>query len=377
MEAEYAIDDGREEGGTIFLSKVMNKLVAYVQPLVSKQAQKAYLGTVLLFISAICMIFVSIFAYGIFYYKFIPQVGLERVVHLQFGNGNPWGTASLGPGLASLQPYDVTVKLELPRTPSNLATGNFMLDLTLFPPSSSSFITGANASMYAISRSRRPAILTYASPLVDMASKLSFMPLYVFGWHREAEILEVPMMEKIEFARGWRNVPDSLRLEIHSQEQMQVYKAKVEIRARFTGLRWMIYYWKITSFVVFTFLFWGISMTSASIVWITLTAISVGDKDTHKVKVKKEYRDDFWIKDEPLDESTSPWETSLDTSNDQPEQGTKREKEYQADDESDGISLSEDHSGGQDASGAGTGRESPEAQGIQRRRGHLSTDDSP
>ncbi|THC98977.1 hypothetical protein EYZ11_001528 [Aspergillus tanneri] len=311
MEAEYAIDDGREEGGTIFLSKVM--------------------------------------------------VGLERVVHLQFGNGNPWGTASLGPGLASLQPYDVTVKLELPRTPSNLATGNFMLDLTLFPPSSSSFITGANASMYAISRSRRPAILTYASPLVDMAT----------------EILEVPMMEKIEFARGWRNVPDSLRLEIHSQEQMQVYKAKVEIRARFTGLRWMIYYWKITSFVVFTFLFWGISMTSASIVWITLTAISVGDKDTHKVKVKKEYRDDFWIKDEPLDESTSPWETSLDTSNDQPEQGTKREKEYQADDESDGISLSEDHSGGQDASGAGTGRESPEAQGIQRRRGHLSTDDSP
>lgn len=35
------------------------------------------------------MIFVSIFAYGVFYYNFIPQVGLERIVHLQFGLVGP------------------------------------------------------------------------------------------------------------------------------------------------------------------------------------------------------------------------------------------------------------------------------------------------
>ncbi|PWY92617.1 hypothetical protein BO70DRAFT_357758 [Aspergillus heteromorphus CBS 117.55] len=151
---------------------------------------------------------------------------------------SPWGIASLGSDLVSSQPYDVQVELELPRTPANLAAGNFMLDLTLLSRPSTSAETGLNTSVTALSQSRRPAILTYTSPLVDTASKLSFMPLYVIGWQREAEKLQVRMMERVQFARGWRNIPDSLRLEIHSSEKMQVYTAKVMFRARFTGLRY-------------------------------------------------------------------------------------------------------------------------------------------
>lgn len=56
-----------------------------LRPFVSKRAQKAYLGIFLFISTAITMIFISTFAYGIFYYRFIPQVGLERLVHLQFG----------------------------------------------------------------------------------------------------------------------------------------------------------------------------------------------------------------------------------------------------------------------------------------------------
>jgi seipin len=152
-------------------------------------------------------------------------------------DGNPWGTAALDAQLVSLQPYDVTVTLQLPRTPSNLAAGNFMLDLALFSRPSSSILTGANTSTSLITQSRRPAILTYASPIVDTAQKVSRMPLYLAGWQREAETLEVSMMESVEFARGWRNLPGSLRLEIQSTEQMQVYSAVVKFRAKFAGLR--------------------------------------------------------------------------------------------------------------------------------------------
>lgn len=152
-------------------------------------------------------------------------------------DGHPWGTVALGSELVSLQAYDVNVKLELPRTPSNLAAGNFMLDLALFSHPSTSARTGTNISADTLSRSRRPAILTYASPMVDTANKLSLMPLYVVGWHREAEAVNVQMMEKIEFPRGWRNLPESLRLEIQSDERMQVYSASVQFKARFTGLR--------------------------------------------------------------------------------------------------------------------------------------------
>ena len=112
-----------------------------------------------------------------------------------------------------------------------------MLDLTLFSHPSTSARTGRNTSTDLIAQSRRPAILTYASSMVDTASKLTFMPFYLTGWRREAETLEVHMMEQIEFPRGWRNLPETLRLEIQSDERMQIYDAKVEFKATFTGLR--------------------------------------------------------------------------------------------------------------------------------------------
>lgn len=80
-------------------------------------------------------------------------------------------------------------------------------------------------------------MLTYTSCLVDTAHTLSRMPLYLIGWKREAEILDVSMFENLEFARGWRNVPASLRLEIQSHERMQVYGVEVKFRAKFRGLR--------------------------------------------------------------------------------------------------------------------------------------------
>jgi hypothetical protein len=136
----------------------------------------------------------------------------------------------------ALQPYDVSVTLELPRTPSNLDTGNFMLDLTLFSsrPASALLPSPNNAP---ISQARRPAIMTYASPLVDVARRVARMPLYVVGLRRESETLEVPMMELLEFTKGTQNLPQSLRLEIQSDSKMQVYTARVEFRARLTGLR--------------------------------------------------------------------------------------------------------------------------------------------
>lgn len=64
---------------------IQNALAEFVRRFFSKRAQKTYLGIVLFLTVSTLMILVSAIAYGIFYYRFIPQVGLERVVHLQFG----------------------------------------------------------------------------------------------------------------------------------------------------------------------------------------------------------------------------------------------------------------------------------------------------
>jgi hypothetical protein len=76
------------------------------------------------------------------------------------------------------------------------------------------------------------------------------LPFYVVGWRRESEVLEVGMMEDLEFARGVQSLPQSLRLEIQSDLQMQVYLAKVEFRARLTGLRY------VSLFCLFCFGYW-------------------------------------------------------------------------------------------------------------------------
>ena len=50
----------------------------------SKQAQQTYLNTVLLLTASTVLLGLAAFAYILFYMS-IPQIGIERVVHLQFG----------------------------------------------------------------------------------------------------------------------------------------------------------------------------------------------------------------------------------------------------------------------------------------------------
>lgn len=51
----------------------------------SKPAQKAYLRTALFAATSIFLLCVASIAYWLFYYNYVPQVGIERVIHLQFG----------------------------------------------------------------------------------------------------------------------------------------------------------------------------------------------------------------------------------------------------------------------------------------------------
>ncbi|EEQ83880.1 hypothetical protein RJZ56_002110 [Blastomyces dermatitidis] len=240
--------------------------------IISKPARRAYINTVLFALTSLVLFCISVVAYWIFYYNYVPQIGMERQVHLQFGDGHPYGTATLGTELIPAQQYDISVALYLPRTPSNLDAGNFMLDLALVSTVDTNINTNAEASAEEniIARSRRPAILTYASPMVDTARRVSKMPLYVLGWQREAEKLKVNMMGRVEFARKKGAMPKMLRLEIQSDERMQVYNAVVRFDAKFSGLRWIMYNWKILSFLTFSSTFWIVSMLFTSSVWIAL-----------------------------------------------------------------------------------------------------------
>ncbi|KAL8900443.1 MAG: hypothetical protein Q9207_005691 [Kuettlingeria erythrocarpa] len=235
---------------------------------VSKPAQKAYLGTFLFTTTSLFLLGLATVAYALFYYNFVPQAR----------NGHPYGIAQLDSSLASLQPYDVSLILHLPRTPNNLAAGNFMLDLSLLAapgksPTPSIPIPGtASSGQQILGHSRRPAILTYASLITDTASTLSGLPWYLLGWKSESQVLEVEMFEGLEFSRGGSNVPKELKLVVEADEKMQFYEVGVRIIARFGGIRWIMYHHRVLSYVIFTSMFWSSSMISALIVWLVLAS---------------------------------------------------------------------------------------------------------
>ena len=51
----------------------------------SKPARKTYLNTILFLITSSILFGFAVFAYILFYYNYVPQIGIERVIHLQYG----------------------------------------------------------------------------------------------------------------------------------------------------------------------------------------------------------------------------------------------------------------------------------------------------
>lgn len=295
----------------------------------SKQAQLTYLNTVLLLTASTVLFGLAAFAYILFYMS-IPQIGIEKVIHLQFGyvcitdlflhlhgkyrtaklinqllsvsdGHNPYGFASLGPSIVAQQSYDIKLDLDLPRSPPNLEAGNFMLDMALLSPTYQPTaqvsevgldIRKSIPSDAILFSSRRPAILTYRPRLVSLSKQVAALPWYILGWRRDAEKLEIPMAEAISFRKGWRYVPAIVYLELQGKGQdIQVYDVHLKLRARYEGIRWLMYNHRIFSFVVFTTAFWVAEVLFAVLTWMLWNSRTRSGKEKGKGEHKGEETD--------------------------------------------------------------------------------------
>ncbi|KAK7708761.1 hypothetical protein SLS63_013418 [Diaporthe eres] len=243
----------------------------------SKTAQRTVLTTLLFaFLSSVLFGFACV-GYLAFYHEYLPDQVMTVPVHLQYGYElNPYGVASLsGANFKDYQDYDISVTLKLPNSPTNLARGNFMLALYLLDnahaPASkiTSSATGQARPMPTVVpapqsvladrnilfTSTRPAIIPYTDPLVSLAKRLLLLAYHVFVPASETTKLVVPMVERLEFRPG-RMMPTGLVLDVQAGQGLQVYDVLVTVTAQLGGLRWFMHTWWITSFVLFTALFW-------------------------------------------------------------------------------------------------------------------------
>jgi seipin len=203
-----------------------------------KAAGRAVLGSVFFLSAAFLLWSIAVGSYVIFYLSYIPVRGFSLPVYLQFDQGlDLYASLHLPEGrLVSGQPYDVKLHLYMPQTATNAAAGNFMLDLQLLRPASLTW-SKTTEKTELVAASRRPAILTYYSPLIQHAHNFVALPLYILGWRKESERLVVSLLEDVEFARGWQNIPTEARIKVQSSNQLQIYSAKLTFKTRLKGLR--------------------------------------------------------------------------------------------------------------------------------------------
>lgn len=268
---------------------------------------RAYITTILAFLGGTLLFGLAVLSYILFYWSYVPRIGFERAIHLQFDNvfqptevnslgvvrTYPYGYADISPDIISNQRYDVVVEITLPRTPENINAGNFMLDVILQAPEKISraapsvLESGADDVVLAkrddvdvIAHSRRPGILPFRSRIVDLAYRLTEIQWYVMGVRQESEKLAIKMFDGLSFSKGWRNVPTSLRLEVQSIRRMQFYSAKVTFKARFSGLRYFMYSHPFIAATMFIGWFWMTEILFAAIVW---AAVVYNENDPAKV----------------------------------------------------------------------------------------------
>ncbi|KAF1999672.1 hypothetical protein P154DRAFT_467460 [Amniculicola lignicola CBS 123094] len=342
-------DEDSKESRT-FLTHVKDTLLAPVYFLLSPTLLRTYLRTLLLLLASSILFGLAVIAYTSFYLSYIPVRGISVPVYLQYDhsadtlghnvqleNGAQvqlrerqkvrwtYGVAGLK-GLVSRQKYDVLVEMRVPRSERNLGVGNWMVGVEIRGLAGGSTAVGVKNSLgwdeewdgddssysaqaqkekeagmdsgkekpVVLARSRRPAILTYRSWMTETVYRGLRLPVYVLGWGDESEKVVTRMMEDVEFEKGVRNTPSSLRLELRSRRPLEVYDVVVKVVARLEGLRWIMYNHRIASFIFFSTMFWAVEMALLIMTWGMFTLLFGGKAEREgteghgRVKIKQE-----------------------------------------------------------------------------------------
>lgn len=164
----------------------------------------------------------------------------------------------------------------MPRSQANLDRGNFMVSLHLLDLDVSPMLQDA-ARQFAddhdqfdghnvLFSSRRPALTPYEDPLVSLASRTLFLFYYMLfpGSHKHE--LRVGLAERVSFSKG-AIVPASAYLEIEAGQTLQTYEASLTLTAQLRGLRWLMFHYRLPTYVFFTLLFWACEVLFMAVAW--------------------------------------------------------------------------------------------------------------
>lgn len=99
-----------------------------------------------------------------------------------------------------------------------------------------------------LTSSSRLVMLKYKSWLLRTLSTLAYSPLYLVGYLDESQVRQVELFRNYQ-ENAFR--PTALIVIDIDSPDLQLYEAQLVLQVRFSGLKYFMYYWPITTAVVF------------------------------------------------------------------------------------------------------------------------------
>ncbi|XP_028263595.1 seipin-like [Parambassis ranga] len=216
------------------------------------KARRTLFQAAILFCVLVLLLWVSIFLYGSFYYSYMPTVSFSTPVHFYYtsdcdaSESAPlcsFPTANISfmknerdQVMANGQPYRISLELEMPESPVNEHLGMFMVKM--------SFYTKGGKTVSSVGRS---TMLHFRSNLLQSMSTLLFSPLLLTGITEQKQLIEVELFSDYK-TNAYQPTVGAV-VEIQSR-RVQIYSSQLRIHAYFTGIRYVLYNFPLTSAVI-------------------------------------------------------------------------------------------------------------------------------
>ncbi|KAM7396446.1 hypothetical protein PAMP_019483 [Pampus punctatissimus] len=199
----------------------------------------------------VLLLWVSIFLYGSFYYSYMPTVSFSTPVHFYYTSdcdasesalcSFPTANISFMKNERDLvmaygQPYRISLELEMPESPVNEQLGMFMVKMSSY--------TKSGKTVTSVGRS---TMLHYRSSLLQTLSTLLFCPLLLTGMAEQKQLIEVELFSDYK-TNAYQPTVGAV-IEIQSK-RVQIYSSQLRIHAYFTGIRYVLYNFPLTSAVI-------------------------------------------------------------------------------------------------------------------------------
>ncbi|XP_056586126.1 seipin [Triplophysa dalaica] len=253
----------RDGEGLPSVGAVMGPLLLWLQDVAAVtllKARRTLLRAAILFCVLVLLLWISMFLYGSFYYSYMPTVSFATPVHFYYRTdcdpadsvlcSFPTANISLLKNgkdqvMMSGQAYMISLVLEMPESPANEQLGMFMVKMTCYSKDGTVMTSVARSTM-----------LHFRSNLLQTMSTLLFSPLLLTGLSEQKQLIEMELFP--EFRSDIYQPAVGAVIEIQSR-RVQIYSAQLRIHAYFTGIRYLLYNFPVTSAVIgvasnFTFL---------------------------------------------------------------------------------------------------------------------------